>query len=50
MIDFLRKLRSSVVWASGLAFHRNVLYVSAVTRTKSGNLKSQILAWRRWNG
>lgn len=45
-----RKLRDSVVWASGLAFHKNVLYVSAVTKTKSGKLKSQILAWRHWNG
>lgn len=45
-----RKLRNSVVWASGLAFHKNVLYVSAVTKTKSGKLKSQILAWRHWNG
>jgi glucose/arabinose dehydrogenase len=45
-----RKLRDSVVWASGLAFHKGVLYVSAVTKTKSGKLKSQILAWRHWNG
>lgn len=45
-----RKLRNSVVWASGLAFHEGVLYVSAVTRTKSGTMKSQILAWRHWNG
>lgn len=45
-----RRLRNSVVWASGLAFHRGVLYVSAVTKTKSGKLRSQILAWRRWNG
>jgi glucose/arabinose dehydrogenase len=45
-----RKLKNSVVWASGLAFHKNVLYVSAVTKTKSGALKSQILAWRHWNG
>ncbi len=45
-----RKLRDSVVWASGLVFHKGVLYVSAVTKTKSGKLKSQILAWRHWNG
>ncbi|HWD65409.1 MAG TPA: hypothetical protein VG405_09565 [Solirubrobacteraceae bacterium] len=45
-----RKLKDSVVWASGLAFHKHVLYVSAVTKTKSGALKSQILAWRHWNG
>ena len=44
------KLRNSVVWASGLAYHRGVMYVSAVTRTKSGKLRSQILAWRHWNG
>ncbi len=45
-----RKLKDSVVWASGLAFHKGVLYVSAVTKTKSGTLKNQILAWRHWNG
>jgi glucose/arabinose dehydrogenase len=45
-----RKLKDSVVWASGLAFHDGVLYVSAVTKTKSGKLRSQILSWRHWNG
>lgn len=45
-----RKLHNSVVWASGLAFHKGVLYVSAVTKSKTGKLKNQILAWRHWNG
>jgi glucose/arabinose dehydrogenase len=45
-----RKLHNSVVWASGLAFHKGILYVSAVTKTKTGKLKNQILAWRHWNG
>ena len=45
-----RKLAGSVVWASGLAFHNGVLYISGVTKSKTGKLRSQILAWRHWNG
>ncbi len=45
-----RKLKDSVVWASGLIFHKGVLYVSAETKNKAGTLRSQILAWRHWNG
>lgn len=45
-----RKLGGSPVWVGGLAFHRRVLYISAVTKSKTGTLRSQILAWRHWNG
>jgi glucose/arabinose dehydrogenase len=45
-----RKLRGSPLWVGGMAFHKRVLYLSAVTRSKSGALKSRILAWRHWNG
>lgn len=45
-----RKLKGSPVWVSGLKFHNGVLYMSAVTKSKTGVLKSKILAWRHWNG
>jgi glucose/arabinose dehydrogenase len=43
------KIPSNVIFAGGMAFHKKVLYISAVTIGASGPV-AQILAWSGWNG